>query len=120
MNIVVPKDGYEVVNFKRNDEVKAIHFCRKNFATNKKYGVVDIYFNSDEFLNNFDTKCLEQLGGCCTRHIEQTHHRLNVVFFDPEKDPERAVNKAIVLVGKACAITFKTDYFIFLTSCTRT
>ncbi len=116
---IQPKTGYEVVAFKRNDEVKAIHFCKKNSAPNQPYGEVDIYFNSNEFLNNFDTKFLNQLGGCCTRHIEQKNPRLNVVFFNPEKHPKEAVYKAIVLVGKACAITFKSDYFIFLTSCIR-
>lgn len=93
------------VEFAENKWVREITFSKKEMEFRGPYGVVNIYFHTEDLLEKFELgQSLIALGGCWTAHLKQDH-RLNGVFF--EKDAPGAVDKAIGEIAKRFSIVLK-------------
>ena len=97
---------FQKVSFEPNDAVKEIRFSKTEMGFKGPYGIVEVFFQSEEELLKFNAADIAHLGGFATAHLRQ-NHRLNIVFFDPKKDPYGAVDQAVAAIAYRYKISLK-------------
>lgn len=97
---------FRKVSFEPTDAVKEILFSKTEMGFNNPYGILEVFFQSDEELLGFDAACIAHLGGFATAHLKQ-NYRLNIVFFDPKKDPYSSVDQAVAAIASRYKITLE-------------
>lgn len=98
--------AFQKVSFEPNDAIREILISKTEMGFKSPYGIVEVFFQSEEELLGFDASVIAHLEGFATAHLRQ-NHRLNIVFFDPKKDPYRAVDLAVAAIASRYKISLK-------------